>query len=188
MNATVKHTSADPDPASFTISAFFSKEEAVQDVMWECLHRGVPRDLIDVAVSPGAAPHFFGGRTLSHRDSWFSWAGRGALAGLLLTALVSLGIVLLPGFNATGFMAIVQFLGPDIGVIAGGALGAMYGYLKPGDVTPQLLRARERADAALMLVHLQPEEEAQAIRGIFELHGGEAIRVDADTANSVGSE
>lgn len=188
MTHKVKHSSDEELPESFTISGFFAQEQAVENTMLACLHRGVPRDLIDVAVSEKAAPHFFGGRAATNRDGWFSWTGRGALAGLLISAVLSLVIVLLPGFNPSKLMAMVQLLGPDIGIIVGAALGALYGWLKPDDIKPQLLRARERNDAVLMLVHLQPRNEAETIRSIFAQLGGEAIRVEADSASSVGSE
>jgi hypothetical protein len=191
MNAAVKHAEAaaqDDGPASYTVSGFFRKEEAVQEVMHECVHRGVPRDLIDVAVSASASPRFFGGRARANRDSWFSWTGRGALAGLLISAILTLIIVLLPGFDTSRTMAMVQLLGPDIGVIAGAFLGALYGWLKPGDIKPQLKRAAARSDAVLMLVHLQPENEADVIRQIFAKYEGEEILVEPDWATSVGAE
>lgn len=188
MNVSVKQTHVEPAPSSYTISGFFSNEDKVKDAMVQCLHRGVPRDLIDVAVSEAASKRFFGGRAGASRDSWFSWTGRGALAGLIISALVTLGIALLPGFNTSSQMAFVQLLGPDIGIIVGAALGALYGWIKPGDIRPQMLRATERSDAVLMLVHLQPEEEAKAIEQVLAANGGEAIRVEQDTAKSVGAE
>ena len=48
--------------------------------------------------------------------------------------------------------------------------------------------ARQRSDAALMLVHLQPEDEAEAIRSIFQAHGAEETLVESDLATSVGAE
>ena len=175
-------------PASFTVSGFFNSEEAVNAVIHACVHRGVPRDLIDVAVSAAASPRFYGGRARANRDSWFSWTGRGALAGLLISATLSLALILMPGFNDSYVMAIVQFLGPDIGVIVGAFLGALYGWLKPGDVKPQLKRATLRSDAVLMLVHLQPEDEARMIEQIFIEQVAEEILVEPDLATSVGAE
>lgn len=192
MNSAVKHTGAaarlEDVPASFTVSGFFRDEHEVQEVMHACVHRGIPRDLIDVAVSTAAAPHFFSGRARANRDAWFSWTGRGALAGLLISATLSLILIMLPGFNESNTMAIVQLLGPDIGIIVGAFLGALYGWLKPGDIKPQLRRATQRSDAALMLVHLQPEDEANAIQDIFKAHGAEDILMEPDLATSVGAE
>lgn len=180
---------AEAMPVSYTVSGFFTDENAVHDSMWDCLRHGVPRDLMDVAVSRDASRHYFGGRYRTlQRDSWFSWAGRGALAGLLISAAITLIIVLLPGFTTSTSMAFVQLLGPDIGVMLGGALGALYGWFKPSDVQPQFRRAIERPDAALMLVHLQPKKEAEVIREIFARRGADAIEIEADSARSVGAE
>src|SRR5690606_15593749 len=99
---TVKHMgtseSRENAPTSFTVSGFFRDENTVNEVMHACVHRGVPRDLIDVAVSEAAAPRFFSGRARANRDAWFSWTGRGALAGLLISASFSLFLIMLPGF------------------------------------------------------------------------------------------
>ena len=192
MNLAVKHMGAsermENASTSYTISGFFRDESSVNEVMHACVHRGVPRDLIDVAVSEGAAPHFFSGRARANRDAWFSWTGRGALAGLLISASFSLLLIMIPGFDTSNSMAFVQLMGPDIGIIVGAFLGALYGWLKPGDIKPQLKRARQRSDAALMLVHLQPEDEAEAIRSIFQAHGAEETLVESDLATSVGAE
>lgn len=192
MNPAIRHPgaaeSAENAPTSYTVSGFFNNEQAINAVMHACVHRGVPRDLIDVAVSPGAAPHFFSGRARANRDSWFSWTGRGALAGLLISATLSLALIMMPGFNNSGVMAIVQLMGPDIGIIVGAFLGALYGWMKPGDIKPQLKRATLRSDAALMLVHLQPEDEANALKEIFRAQGGEEILMEPDLATSVGAE
>lgn len=192
MTTVTKHagTKGSPEktPVSYTISGFFRDEAAVSAVLHACVHRGVPRDLIDVAVSETAAPHFYGGRARPNRDSWFSWTGRGALAGLIISATISLVIIMIPGFNMSEMMAIVQFLGPDIGVITGAFLGALYGWLKPGDIRPQFKRATLRSDAVLMLVHLQPEEEAKELQEIFRTQGGEDVMMEPDLATSVGAE
>lgn len=175
-------------PTSFTVSAFFNRESAIENAITACLHRGIPRDLIDVAVSSGAATKFYSGAAGPNRDSWFSWAGRGALAGLLLSSALALIILLFAGYEASRPMAIIQLLGPDLGVIIGAALGALYGWLKPGDTKPQMMRALERQDAALMLVHLQPAQEADEIRDILAQLGGEAVVVEQDDSKAVGAE
>jgi hypothetical protein len=192
MTSITKHGvtsgSSENAPVSYTVSGFFRDEAAVMEVLHACVFRGVPRDLIDVAVSEAASPKFYGGRARPNRDSWFSWTGRGALAGLIISATISLIIILIPGFNMSEVMAIVQLLGPDIGVIAGAFIGALYGWLKTGDVRPQFRRAAQRDDAVLMLVHLQPEEEAQELQAIFHAQGGEDVVMESDMATSVGAE
>lgn len=171
---------AETPPVSLAVSGFFDNEQAIEQVLHGCLQRGIPRDLIEVAVSPAAAPRFFGGKSGKPRDSWFSWAGRGALAGLLLTAVISLIIVMLPGYETSQTMAVVQLLGPDIGVIAGAALGALFGMLKPVTISPQLQRARDRPDSALMLVHLLSPQEASVVENLFKAHGANQVEAEQD--------
>lgn len=185
---TVVRATQEVQPTSFTISGFFQSEQTIEQVMRDCLRRGVPRDLIDVAVSPGAAGRFYGGRASANRDSWFSWTGRGALIGLIVSALLSLAIILLPGYDTSPVMAYVQLLGPDIGILLGAALGAIYGLLKPGDLKPQMMRALQRDDAALLLVHLQPEQEAREIEQIFARYGAEQIALEEDDIKALGAE
>lgn len=177
-----------PHTESFTVSAFFITEAAVNQAITACLHRGIPRDLIDVAVSGQASLKFYGGAAGPNRDGWFSWAGRGALTGLLLSSAVALLILLLSGYEASKPVAIIQLLGPDIGILIGAALGALYGWLKPGDIKPQMQRALNREDAALMLVHLQPATEADEVLKVLEQHGGEQALIEKDGLKVVGAE
>lgn len=179
---------ANQSPLSYTVSAFFNQESAINNAITHCLNRGIPRDLIDVALSPNAAEKFYAGQAGPNRDSWFSWAGRGALAGLLLSSALSLGILLVAGYQASRPMAIIQLLGPDLGVIIGAALGALFGAMKPGDSNAQLQRALKRQDAALLLVHLQPASEAEEVKRILAEQGGETVIVEKDDLKSVGAE
>lgn len=181
-------TPTPPHPDSFTVSAFFITEQAVNQAITACLNRGVPRDLIDVAVSRKASQQLYGGAAGPNRDGWFSWAGRGALTGLLLSSAVALAILLFSGYQASRPMAIIQLLGPDLGILIGAALGAFYGWLKPGDIRPQMQRALNREDAALMLVHLQPAAEADEIQKVLQQHGGEQVLVEKDDLKVVGAE
>ena len=185
---TIVRATQEVQPISFTISGFFQSEQAIEQAMRDCLRRGVPRDLIDVAVSPGAAGRFYGGRASVNRDSWFSWTGRGALIGLIVSALLSLAIILMPGYDTSPIMAYVPLLGPDIGILIGAAIGAIYGLVKPGDVKPQMLRALQRDDAALLLIHLQPEQEAAEIEQIFVRYGAEHVEVEEDNIKALGAE
>lgn len=188
MNTTTVATIVEEQELSYTVSGFFRDENAIKNVMTECLHRGVPRDLLDVAVSPGASKYFFGGRARASKDLWFKWMGLGAFIGLLLSSLLTLGIVMLPGFDHSALLAFVQLMGPDIGVIIGAALGGIYGLLKPGRVKLEMQRAARRPDAALLLIHLQPREEAEVLGEILRDYGGEDIEVARDSASSVGAE
>jgi hypothetical protein len=187
MNTTAT-TITREDEISYTVSGFFRDENTIKSVMTECMHRGVPRDLLDVAVSPAASRHFFGGRASVAKDVWFKWMGLGAFTGLLLSSALTLGIIMIPGFNHSDLLAFVQLMGPDIGVILGAALGGLYGYIKPGRVKMEMRRASQRSDAALLLIHLQPHDEAEILSEILRSYGAEDIVMAEDSASSVGAE
>lgn len=188
MNPTTVATIVEERELSYTVSGFFRDENAIRGAMTECLHRGVPRDLLNVAVSAAASKYFFGGRAKVTKDLWFKWMGLGAFIGLLLSSLLTLGIIMIPGFNQSNLLAFVQLMGPDIGVITGAALGGIYGLLKPGRTKREMRRAAKRSNAALLLVHLQPREEAEVLGEILRNYGGEEIEVARDTASSAGAE
>lgn len=187
MNTTTI-TTVEGDEVSYTVSGFFRDENTLKNVMTECLHRGVPRDLLDVAVSPAASKHFFGGRARLARDIWFKWMGLGAFIGLLLSSAFTLGILMIPGFNHSDMIAFVQLMGPDIGVIVGAAVGGLYGFLKPGHIKREMRRAGRRPDAALLLIHLQPHDEAEVLSEILRSYGADEVEVAPDSASSVGAE
>lgn len=168
---------------SFTVSGFFKQQGQVDSVLTECLRLGIPRDLIDVALSEEAAARFPSLRAKKNTDSWFAWTGRGALAGLLISSALTLAIILLAGYEVTEKMALVQLLGPDIGIIVGAALGALYGWLRDSDTNVVMQRALQRNDAMLLLVYLQPPEEAARIEQIFSRHGGEEVNSQPTASN-----
>ncbi|MFL9609981.1 hypothetical protein ACKF11_07835 [Methylobacillus sp. Pita2] len=168
---------------SFTISGFFKQQGQVDNVLAECLRLGIPRDLIDVALSEKAAAKFSSLRAKKNTDSWFAWTGRGALAGLLISSALTMAIILLAGYEVTEKMAFVQLLGPDIGIIVGAALGALYGWLRDSDTNVVMQRALERDDAMLLLVYLQPPGEAARIEQIFGRHGGEEVSLQPTELN-----
>ncbi|MCB5191470.1 hypothetical protein LG198_12095 [Methylobacillus arboreus] len=163
---------------SLTVSGFFTDQRQVDNVLSDCLRLGIPRDLIDVALSEEAAAKFPALKARKNTDSWFAWTGKGALAGLLISSALTLVIILLAGYEVTNSLALVQLLGPDIGIIVGAALGALYGWLRESDTNTLMQRATQRNDAMLLLVYLQPPEEAARIARIFTLHGGEEIASD----------
>jgi hypothetical protein len=74
---------------------------------------------------------------LRARREVFKYGGIGGLVGLSLSALVSLGIVAMPGFAPPGIIAVVQLLGPNIGTSPRVAYR--------GIANPSLGRRRERS-------------------------------------------
>lgn len=172
---------------TFTVSAFFETEAAVNRAVTQLVNQGIPRDLIDVALAARARERFFAGQGQPYRDSIFSFAGRGALAGLVLAAAFTIGLTLMPGFESPGLLAYVQLLGPNIGVMMGGALGGLYGLLRRSHPKPEHYRALER-DIPLLLVHLRPPPEAERIAAQLHQWGGIEPRMTPDTMAAVGAE
>lgn len=164
---------------SFTVSAFFTVPNQVDHALSACLRLGIPRDLIDLAISEPAAAKYPQLKPGKNRDAWFAWTGKGALAGLLLSSLATLTIVLLQGFEVSSQAALVQLLGPDIGIVLGAVIGAVYGALKESKTNQLMLRSLEREDAMLLLVYMQPQEEAEKVSQVLTSHGGEAVQVEA---------
>lgn len=158
-----------------TISGFFSEQKQVDAVLSLCLQRGIPRDLIGLALSEEAARRFGNLKAGRNTDNWFAWTGRGALIGLLTSALLTLGIILIHGYEVSKQLAFIQLLGPDIGVVLGATLGAVYGWLHEDETNLWMKRAADRDDAMLLLVYLQPGDEAARISEIFSRYGGQNI-------------
>lgn len=172
---------------TYTISAFFDSEERAQRAMMALLNEGIPRSLIDVAVSAAASRRFFPGRARPYRDSTFSFAGRGALIGLLVSAAFTLAITLLPGFPDPGLLAVVQLFGPNVGVVTGGALGALWALLRRTRPSRHYYRALER-EALLLLVQLRPKEEVPLLEALLSRLGGRDVLAALDTPEAAGRE
>jgi hypothetical protein len=162
---------------SLAISGFFTQPEQVDKALSACLSLGIPRDLIDVAISEKAADKYKQLKAKRNTDHWFAWTGRGALIGLLISIVLTLGIVSLKGYEISDSMALVQLLGPDIGIIVGAAIGALYGWFIESDNNVLMQRADERDDAMLFLVYLQPPSEAEKVRNILIQNGCESVVV-----------
>lgn len=172
---------------TYTVSAFFDSEERATRAMMALLNQGIPRSLIDVAVSEAANRRFFHGRGRKYHDSTFSFAGRGALIGLLISAAFTLAITILPGFPEPGVLAIVQLFGPNVGVVTGGAFGALWALLRRAHPSRHYYRALER-EALLLLVQLRPKEEVAHITELLSRLGGQEVLAVSDSPEAAGRE
>jgi hypothetical protein len=171
-----------PAAQSFNISAFFTQQYKVDQALSDCLALGIPRDLIDVAVSEKAAAKFKLAKANRNTDHWFAWTGRGAFAGLIFSIVLSLAIVLIQGYSISNGLAFVQLLGPDIGIIVGAALGSIYGFLKESENNVLMQRAQERDDAMLFIVYFQPPAEAQKVHQILIENDCDSLVMNEATA------
>lgn len=178
---------AQPLRATYTISAFFPSKEAATRAMMALVNEAIPRSLIDVAVSPEANRRYFGGRGREFRNSTFSFAGRGALIGLLVAATFTIALTLTAGLPEPGTLAIVQLFGPNVGVVVGGALGALWALLRRAHPSRHHYRALER-DAVLLIVQLRPQAEVDRLQKVLLQVGGEDIQAAPDSPEGAGSE
>lgn len=162
-------------------SAFFAEPEQVDRAVSELVDTGVPRDLIEVVVSPAANRAHFEGRAHRLGSQTMRFAGAGALIGLLVGVVLSLEIILaFPGAEppARG-LSIAQLLGPNVAMLAGLVIGAIIGALVRRPPAGPLARASER-DEILVVARAQPPERVPAIVAALEQAGGHETVTQAD--------
>jgi hypothetical protein len=160
------------------VTALFDARETVEDALRRLDDEGVPRDLVDVVVAREAADRFYRGIARRPRREVFKYGGIGGLVGLSLSALVSLGIVAMPGFAPPGVIAVVQLLGPNIGTVAGAALGALFGTFHRQRLDRRFARAAEQASAILLAVRTQSSGDAATLERIIAGAGGRYVTSD----------
>ncbi len=164
----------------YVISAFFESPYAVGRVLADLNAAGLPRDRVEVAVTPAAADQFYGGRSQgrwSSREA-FRYAGIGGITGLVIGAAVSLLLVALPGFQEPGVMAWVQLLGPNFATISGAVIGAGIGWFQKRPPAPWHVRLREQENGVLVAAITRSKDEAPLLAEILQASGGAAVRTD----------
>lgn len=166
------------DREPLTVTALFDGPERVDEALDALYTAGTPRDLIEVVVSREAAEKFYGGRRRVRRPGreTFRFAGIGALVGFLVGCGVSLVMVALPGIDAPGGMAPVQFMGPNAGTIGGAAVGALFGFLRRQRPEPRHARAAEASGAIVVAVAARGDREAALLGRLLESRGGRDVR------------
>ncbi|MFW6202491.1 MAG: hypothetical protein ACOC8B_07925 [Gemmatimonadota bacterium] len=162
-----------------TLSALFDSARDVDGLLRRLVRGGVPRDLVEVVVSPDAARRFYPDRRRAPRGDALRYAGAGALIGLMVGAAISLVLVALPGFYEPGGLVIVQLLGPNFMTAVGVVTGALVGLLVRRRVERRHARAAESPDAIVVVVTARTEEEAAAMARILRESGGREIRAES---------
>lgn len=159
-------------PQPHTVSASFHDTAGVQNALEELVRAGVPRDLIDIVVAPPAARKFY--PKSSHRpgNDALRFAGAGGLIGLVIGSIVSLILIMLPGFFDTGIIPYVQLIGPNFATVAGAVIGAAIGLFRRRRPNPHHARAAREPDAIIVVTSLRSREEAQRIANILGSVGG----------------
>lgn len=155
-----------------TVTALFDSRADVEKALDALYTVGMPRDLVEVVVSREAATLFPAGAARRGGRETFRFAGIGGLAGLLVGAAISLGMVAWPGLDAPGQQAIVQLLGPNFGLVTGAALGATIGFFRHGRPDPRHARAAEAAGAIVVAITVRSAEEVAVITQLLVQCGG----------------
>ena len=165
-----------------TLTALFDSPDAVDHALDALYTAGTPRDLVEVVVSRQAAERFYGdARTRPRRPGreTFRYAGIGGLVGFCVGVGLSLVMVALPGIDAPGGMAPVQLMGPNVGTVAGAALGAVVGVFRRQRPDARHARAAEASGAIVLAVATRGEHEATLLGGLLRAQGGRDLRVEA---------
>lgn len=164
-----------------TITALFDDPAKVERTLDALYTAGMPRDLIEVVVSRDAAQRFYArmpGRRAPRppgRETW-RFAGIGALAGFVGGVVISLVMVAWPGIDAPGGHALVQVAGPNIGTMAGAAVGATVGSFRRQRPQARHARAAEAAQAIVFAVAARSEQEATLVGQLLASQGGREVR------------
>ena len=157
------------------VSALFDATADVERALASLSLAGLPRDRIEVAVSPEAAQRFYGGRARGTGRETLRYAGAGGIIGLIVGSGVALGLLATGASTAPVSAALVQLLGPNVttivGALAGGALGAFIRRAQPF----RLARAAGVADAVVVVVTTKPGEEAQEVADSLTRCGGRDV-------------
>src|SRR5262245_51405862 len=165
-------------PQPVVITALMSSSQAVDDALRRLNDAGVPRDLVDVVVSPEAAHRFYPGVARSPGREVFRFAAIGGLIGLILSALLSFAIIAMPGFESPGVTAVVQLLGPNIGTVAGAALGGLLAASRHRRPSRRLAGAAEQSSAILLAVCTPSREDVEPLGRILTAAGGRDVRIE----------
>lgn len=161
-----------PSRSRATVSVLFDSSQAVDAALTQLVNAGVPRDLIEVVVSPQAAKRFYEGKPIMREWGALRYAGSGGLLGMVLGAGLSLFIVALPGFQEPGLIAWVQLLGPNVATVSGAVLGALYGLFVRRTSEPRHARAAAAPDAIVLVVTSRSEDEAARLVDLLQESGG----------------
>lgn len=161
------------------VSALFDDPAAVDRVVARLVRAGVPRDLIDVVVSPEAAERYYPTRARAPGRDAMRYAGAGGLIGLLVGTVISFALIAWPGFQPPGMAIIAQLLGPNLCTVGGAALGALIGLGVRRRAERRHQRAREAPDSIVVVVTARSTEEERALLGELREAGGREPRVEA---------
>ncbi len=159
------------------VTALFPDRSATEAVVADLLRTGLPRDQIEVVVTPAVASREFADVRPRPRNRALVGAAAGGFLGLLFGSLLGLALVWLPGMHDVGVLAVAQLLGPNVATVVGAVIGAAIGFFRRPGESPRHDRLDEAPDQVLVTVSARSREEAEFLAGVLEEHGG-APRID----------
>jgi len=165
-------------PEAEAVSALFTDPAAVDRALARLVALGIPRDLIEVVVSPEAAALHYEGRAQARRREAFRYAGIGGLTGLITGAIVSIIMIAWPGFQTPDALAIVQLLGPNFMTVGGAAVGGLIGLFVHRRPRRIHARALEAPVSIVVVVTTRSEEETTAVVKALAESGGSSPRLE----------
>jgi hypothetical protein len=164
----------------YAVTALFDQTEAVEAALVGLVRAGVPRDLIDVVVSPEAHERFYAKQKPMTGRAALSYGGRGGLIGLAIGVAISFSLIALPGFQSPGLTAIVQLLGPNFTTVVGALIGAAYGLRVKRPAEPRHARAAEEPSAIVIAVLTRSRAEAEQLVELLANNGGRSPRIEKE--------
>lgn len=167
-----------PARSSWVVTAVFPDRGATESAVSAALRAGLPRDRVEVVVTPAVAGREFGDVRPRPRHRAVVSAAVGGLIGLVLGILVGLVLVLLPGYHDPGGLAFAQLLGPNLTTLGGALVGAVIGFFRRGPPPPHHDRVDEAPDGVLVSVSARSEEEVELLARLLGEAGGDP-RVEA---------
>ncbi len=160
------------------VSALFDSADAVERLIPSLIWAGVPRDLIEVVVTPRSAARFGLRDSRGPGRETVRFAGVGGLVGLLVGAVISLGMIALPGFASPGTGAIAQLLGPNLATLAGAVGGALIGLFVRRRSKARHRRAAAAGEAVLVVVRARGQNQVTALLQHLREAGGRDLRTE----------
>lgn len=103
-------------------------------------------------------------------------AARGALAGLIILSFASTALIGLSALEVEHNQHWVMLLGPNIGVVLGGVLGAIYRLVIPVKI-PQRYTRIGSEKGIMLVVRSKRQEEVKNIMDILNQVGVEKLEV-----------
>lgn len=164
-------------PRAVPTWGYFRTAAAVDALLPELSRLGVPRDLIDVVVTPRGAQSQYGGRALAPRPVW-RFVSLGGLLGLLAGAFGGLFLIARPGFDDAANLAYALLFTPMITTTAGALIGFVAAFIAPPK--PSAWRNRivpPNDEELLVVVRARGDDQVTLVLDALRAAGGRDVQV-----------